>query len=58
MSNFDIKYMEKALELARAAFEDNEDTVGAVIVFTLKQMLLTMPERLSAAGGYGIVKFM
>lgn len=78
MSNFDIKYMEKALELAREAFEDNEVPVGAVIVrndeivatgrnrrekekthfFTLKQMLLTMPARLSAAGGYGIVKFM
>ena len=32
MSNFDIKYMEKALELAREAFEDDEVPVGAVIV--------------------------
>lgn len=32
MSEFNIKYMEKALELAREAFQDDEVPVGAVIV--------------------------
>lgn len=32
MKNFDIKYMEKALRLARQAFDDGEVPVGAVIV--------------------------
>lgn len=32
MSEFNIKYMEKALELAREAFLDDEVPVGAVIV--------------------------
>ena len=32
MSEFNIKYMEKALELAKEAFQDDEVPVGAVIV--------------------------
>lgn len=32
MSNFNIEYMQKALELARQAYDDDEVPVGAVIV--------------------------
>ena len=39
MSEFNIKYMEKALELAREAFQDDEVPVGAVIVRMAKLLL-------------------
>lgn len=32
MSNFDIKFMEKAIEMAKEAYDDNEVPIGAVIV--------------------------